>query len=243
MRIGTERMSRIFPLWLWNEHLTRYLFAADFVAGKIVVDCACGAGIGASIFLEKGAMQLLGFDVSPAAIALAHSNNQKAKQGSFSVADGNDLPVENEFTDVFISLETIEHIDQAEEFLREARRVLKNDGVFVCSTPNRTVTNPGIGLDSKPWNKFHIREYTQTEFSALLQTEFEQVQMYGFNKLSLTQLAFENKIRKIFRINGYVWTNLKKFWKIFRDDLGNYQIEKVNARYEYEYLVAVCRKS
>lgn len=235
-------MRRSFPLWLWNEHLARYLFAANFVANKIVVDCACGAGIGSNIFLKKGAAHLIGFDLSQEAIDIAMGNNKDVSNGDFYVANSNSLPLEKDYAEVFISLETIEHIQEDSLFLKEVSRVMKSKGVFICSTPNRTVTNPGTNLGHKPWNSFHVREYSQAEFLSLMHEEFEEVEMYGLNGISLSVLTFENKLRKIFFINGYVWTNMKKFLKIFWDDIDNYKIEKVAADYEYEYLIAVCSK-
>ena len=42
-------------------------------------------------------------------------------------------------------------------YVAEARRVLRRGGAFLCSTPNRVLTNPGT---TKPFNPFHLREYT-----------------------------------------------------------------------------------
>lgn len=242
MRIGTERMHRNFPLWLWNEHITRYLFAAKFVSEKIVVDCACGSGVGSKIFLESGAEKLYGVDVSEEAIGLAIDRNKNFQNAKFLLSDGTKIPLDNESADVYVSLETIEHIECDKNFLQEVSRVLRKDGIFICSTPNRTVSNPEKSINDKPWNSFHIREYSKQEFEDLLKNEFLEVKLYGLNKVLKSKLKFLNKIRKISKLNGYLWFNILKAPNIFFDNIENYKIEKNDNNYEYEYLIAVCTK-
>ena len=54
---------------------------------------------------------------------------------SFQSADCLHLPAPNHFADLFVSLETIEHLMDDDAFLREVVRVLKPDGIFICSGP------------------------------------------------------------------------------------------------------------
>lgn len=46
------------------------------------------------------------------------------------------LPYEDETFDYLISIETIEHLENPWNFIRESKRVLKNKGQLIISTPN-----------------------------------------------------------------------------------------------------------
>ena len=52
---------------IWIEHWHRYHFASRFVAGKRVLDLACGEGYGSAL-LARRAATVVGVDVSQAAI-------------------------------------------------------------------------------------------------------------------------------------------------------------------------------
>ena len=55
--MAAERLSDrgFMPTWVRHEHLARYEFAAGYVAGKVVVDCACGDGTGSAQYAKAGA--------------------------------------------------------------------------------------------------------------------------------------------------------------------------------------------
>jgi 2-polyprenyl-3-methyl-5-hydroxy-6-metoxy-1,4-benzoquinol methylase len=52
---------------IWIEHWHRYHFASRWVAGKRVLDVACGEGYGAAL-LARRAAHVTGVDLSAAAI-------------------------------------------------------------------------------------------------------------------------------------------------------------------------------
>ena len=154
------------PPWVRHEHVARYAFASRYVQGKRVIDCACGDGVGSARFLEAGASDVSAFDVSAPAIQEAEACHPSAKL-RFQVADALRLPLPDGSADVYVALETLEHIACDGAFLDEAVRVLTPAGCFICSTPNRTVTNPGTSLADPPRNPFHVREYAQEELLEL----------------------------------------------------------------------------
>lgn len=56
---------------------------------------------------------------------------------NFLQIDANkNLPYEDEFFDVVISSETIEHVENPRFFLKELYRILKKDWIFILTTPN-----------------------------------------------------------------------------------------------------------
>jgi len=59
--------------------------------------------------------------------------------------------------------------------LAEVARVLKPGGRFVCSTPNRRLLDPGTRITDRPFNPFHMREYTHADLDALLREFFASI--------------------------------------------------------------------
>lgn len=224
------------PRWVRFEHEQRYRFAAGYVAGKTVVDCACGTGIGSRWFAEFGAQRVIGIDrlVSP---ALATSNGKLA----FIQGDAASLPVPDHAADVFISLETIEHLPRPIAFLREVCRVLNSDGLFVVSTPNRTVTNPGKNLRDRPWNRHHLCEYDCGEFRGLLERFFSQVDLYGQNRVNSGFVGLLSRVAN--RCPGHVAVRIRQLLKLpflVLDWPSRHEVRPDDGQGTFEYIVAVC---
>lgn len=201
--IATERVKsgEWLPPWTVAEHEARYAFASRFVRGLAVVDCASGNGNGAAVFLRSEPASLVGFDVDQEAVDAANTT-LGTDLASFRRAEATALPAGDATADVFISLETVEHVEDDRGFLGEVARVLKPDGLFICSTPNRSVTNPGTGLADRPWNPFHVREYTPLEYLDLLTERFEVVGWYGQNRTAGRQGAMAGVDRRYLRPDG-----------------------------------------
>ncbi len=153
------------------DEYARYEFAARYVPGRRVLDCACGAGYGSLLLLRAGAAQVIGVDVSEDALAHArwHFRGPDYRRG-----DGRTLPLETASVEVAVSLETIEHAPDAAQFLGELSRVLEPGGTLVLSTP--LSRGPERLL---PRNPHHLREYDDAELAALLAPRFELVERLG----------------------------------------------------------------
>lgn len=151
---------------LLNEHLARYHFAGQFVAGRRVLDAACGSGYGAAL-LARAAQSVAAVDISPEAIAYARSH-YAAPQVEFCEGDCLALPLADASIDVAVAFEIVEHLHDAAGFLRELRRVLAPAGLLVLSTPNRLYYTEDRGAV----NPFHAREYSYAEMGALIAPVF-----------------------------------------------------------------------
>lgn len=155
---------------LFREHEARYVFAGQYVAGKRVLDIACGTGIGTSYLLKAGAQSCMGLDIDEQAIAYARTLYPAC---TFAVSDALEMNLGNSSVDVVVSFETIEHVSDQVKFLMECRRVLRPEGLLICSTPNKKAYQ---WLGNNP---FHVREFTLKEFKALLDTSFDGIDYYG----------------------------------------------------------------
>jgi SAM-dependent methyltransferase len=106
------------------------------VAGKQVLDAACGPGLYAAELIRRGA-QVTGFDHSPRMIELCRA---RAGQGDFRVHDLGDpigwLP--DDSVDLALCALAIEYVDDRVRALRELRRVLRPGGALVLSRQHPT---------------------------------------------------------------------------------------------------------
>lgn len=224
------------PRWVWEEHEARYDFAASFAAGQWVLDCACGAGIGSRRFVGAGAAHVLALDVATAQVKSL--GKAGVEHLSFGVASATELPVKSGAVELFVCLETIEHVPDDARLVREAARVLKRDGVFICSTPNREVTNPGAALGDRPLNSFHVREYSREEFVSLLGTGFGSIELWGQNpSLGATPWLLGRLLRPALasRLNQAL-----KLPRLLFDPV-DHRVRPAREAPTWEYFTAVCR--
>lgn len=173
----SEAQRWIAP-WLRHQNLSRYEWAASYARAKQVIEVGCGNGRGAALLAKAGAESVLGVDVSTSAIAVAHEKHSGAGI-AFAVSDGRSVPAPSGNFDLALALEAIEHVRDDRGFVREIARVLRPTGVFLCSTPNRVLTNPGTGLSDAPFNRHHVREYARAELAAVLGSGFGRVEILG----------------------------------------------------------------
>jgi SAM-dependent methyltransferase len=230
------------PPWTRLEHEARYDFAAGYVQGKRVVDCACGSGIGSVRFASSGATEVVAIDSSPEAVEEARKEHRLANL-RISVGDATQTELPDDSADLFISLETIEHLNDDKAFVEEACRVLKPGGFLICSTPNREITNPGTSILDKPWNPFHVREYNLPEFRALLESKFEIQGVYGQNPVKRSRVramerlargmgaAFAIKINKLLKCRWFLLASPR-----------HHAVREVSADCDFEFSILVCRR-
>lgn len=181
-----------------GEHLARYYFARSFVKGKKVLDVACGTGYGTKILAEAGAIETFGVDISTEAIDYAREN-YSSENAKFSLGNAEKLDFPDKEFDVIVSFETIEHLNDYCKFLKEIKRVLKEDGTFIVSTPNKALYPEG--------NPFHVKEFYRDEFISELRQFFENV------KLKEQQTFVDNAIfdeKENYQGNGETFNNTKK---------------------------------
>ncbi|MFF2092521.1 methyltransferase domain-containing protein [Paenibacillus sp. NPDC058174] len=181
---------------VYEEHLSRYELACRYVNGLRVLDAACGAGYGSAMLSQAGAVEVLGVDVDSDSVRLAERDYSRAGV-RFAVADVLALPFADEEFDAVISFETIEHVDQGAAWIAESARVLKAGGLFIVSTPNRTVTNPPLYYEEQPFNTFHRFEYRTAELAGELLVHYDIEAMFGQNPVDDSRFASMNWLRQM----------------------------------------------
>ena len=104
--------------------------------GKRALDVGCGAGLVAEPLARLGA-QVTAIDAAPESIAVAQAHAAQMGLEIDYRACGVETLDEAPF-DLITSLEVIEHVTDPAMFLRAIASLLKPDGLFILSTPNRT---------------------------------------------------------------------------------------------------------
>ncbi|WP_342662687.1 class I SAM-dependent methyltransferase [Gracilibacillus lacisalsi] len=170
-RVIPEKMDITNELLI--EHLARYHFSVPHIYGR-TLDFATGVGYGAHVIAKKCKHELeeiIGVDINSNAIQYAKANYYHPLS-DFKVADVTDptLPDQLGAFDVILSFETIEHIEDEDQFMDNIYHLLKPGGTLILSTPF------GEGKGKPCGSPFHVHQMTETEFVSM----FDQFQKKKF---------------------------------------------------------------
>ena len=186
---------------IWYEHWHRYLFARRLVAGKRVLDVACGEGYGSAL-LADAAAEVVGVDID--APSIAHARERYGQRTNLTFETGNAIALDfppGRF-DLVVSFETLEHLSAQEELLAGFARVLTDDGVLIVSSPDKHEYSEVAGFR----NEFHVRELYRDELLALVKPHFPAVRLFG------QKLLFQSAIWGLDPMPGAceAWTSAKE---------------------------------
>lgn len=100
------------------------------LTGKKVLMLGCGTGEESIMLKEFGASEIIGIDLSHESIRIAKESYPECE---FLVGDMHSLPFEDESFDFVYSSLAIHYSETPEDVYKEIRRVLKKDGILLCS--------------------------------------------------------------------------------------------------------------
>jgi len=166
---AVERQTQNNINQIEKRHVARYEIAKKYCENKEVLDVACGCGYGSNI-LSQVAKSVRGGDYSTEAIEYANKHWSKDNI-SFTQLNIKNKPILGQY-DVFVSLETLEHIDhKLEDTINFYKSNLKEGGTLIVSHPNDE-TNLNL-------NPFHVHFNITEEFMRGL------LQECGFNVIEV----------------------------------------------------------
>ncbi len=172
MKWTGERLETFVFNYNTIEHLHRYSITFDFIKDKTVADVACGEGYGSHL-ISQYARHVIGIDIDEETVTKAKTKYESSNL-NFRVGNAIKIPIESSTIDVVISFETIEHITQHDEMLKEIKRILTRDGILIISSPDKKYYTDVPNYR----NNFHLKELYKDEFKELMQKYFENYSYY-----------------------------------------------------------------
>jgi len=173
------------PSYVWRFGQDRRLAMIAHYAplqGKRILDAGCGLGMYVRAF-RRFSSEVYGIDVDADRIAEA-----SRELPNLQVAPAESLPFEDDFFDVVLSHEVLEHVGDDRAAVREAIRVLRPGGRLVVFVPNRLWFFETHGIYWRGAYRFgniplvnwlpdalrnklapHVRAYTGKQLRALLE--------------------------------------------------------------------------
>jgi SAM-dependent methyltransferase len=140
-----------------RDHVARYEWAAERLAGGIVADAGCGVGYGSAILARAGCT-VRAYDRSVEAIEYAQAHYNHNPNIKFGVGDVTEVQVPQSAHAV-VAFEILEHLDEPEKALKRFRQMGTR---LYASVPNESV------FPHRGRVKFHHRHYTRNQFRELL---------------------------------------------------------------------------
>jgi ubiquinone/menaquinone biosynthesis C-methylase UbiE len=167
----------------------RYLYIIEQlktlnVFNGVVVDCGCGEGVGSYFLKENGFSNVHSFDISSKMIDKCKDYGVEAQYGDIT-----NLSLNDDFADIFICSETLEHINIVETHraTNEIKRICKNNGYICITVPE----NENQCFSSKSHKQFLSKSCLIENFKGL-EIVFDGIFCKKPNRCNLVMI-FKNK--------------------------------------------------
>lgn len=165
--IDTDREGKFVPThngWLRTKQLMDWI--PDTSPLVIGIGCNSG-GLERTVLRHKKGSIVYGVDVNPELVNLACQKGVIAK-----VARAENLPFKDEYFDVAILSEILEHVFDVDKVLKEARRVLKKGGLLIGSVPHPKGRNAEKGTE---YHAYHTRIFNVNKLRWDLSRNFTDI--------------------------------------------------------------------
>jgi SAM-dependent methyltransferase len=178
---------------IYLMHIATYRFAEPHTRGKRVLDFGCGSGYGSAQIAETAA-RVTGVDVAQDAVDYARAHFVRDNLSYECIVPDATLPFADASFDTVLSFQVLEHIVDPTVYLSEIRRVLAPGGRLVLATPDRSTRLLPL---QRPWNRWHVHEYGDTELQRLLARHFAHVEVMG---MTATPALLDIELRRCRRV-------------------------------------------
>ena len=129
-----------------NPWILQTIYQKKQTASQIL-DIGCGAGLLSHALAEKGHF-VTGIDLSLGSLKVAKRQNTGA---TFLMAPAENIPFPDSYFDVVCAMDLLEHVNDPNQVIQEASRVLKPGGLFFFHTFNRNWLSYLIIIKGVEW--------------------------------------------------------------------------------------------
>jgi len=159
---------------------------------KVILDVGCGIGeIGTLLIQNKN--KVYGVDISPTAAKRAGKRGLIAKHSDI---EKEGISFRNNYFDVVVAGEVIEHVFDTGQFLEEIRKKLKKRGELVLTTPNLATLgrrlllligrNPLIEVNLTEYSSGHIRYFVKDDLFRLIESHGFKINHFSSDLINFT---------------------------------------------------------
>lgn len=157
-----------------------------------LLDIGCGIGAFLDVAHKRG-WEAYGVDIS------AFAADEAKKIAGLKIFPGElkDIRFEAAFFDLITGFELIEHLDSPSQTLREAHRILKDDGLLIIQTANMDSLRIRMLQPEYYYLPIHLHYFTRETLVKMLEkTGFEAVRIYNGSEFSLAAelKLFKNEV-------------------------------------------------
>ncbi len=209
----------------------------DIKNGEVLYDLACGQGYFANIFAKSGA-KVIASDISKNLIEIAKKNY--SKDISFYISPADKAPfLKNESVDTIVIVLAIQNIENVNEVLLEARRVLKKGGrmIFILNHPAFRVPQ---GSD---WNFVDgVQSRIVSRYLSESKIYIDMTPGEKNIKKKVKTITFHRSLQyymKMFAKNNFVITRLEEWISHKQSQIGPRQIAEDIARKEIPMFMCI----
>ncbi len=194
---------------LFLRHQKAYLYAAECCKDKSVFEYGCGNGYG-SFLLSGIAHHVTAVDINETIVRGCKQNYPKKNLSFQVVRPEKKTAFKDGAFDVVISFQVLEHVYDVPAYLKELKRLLKENGVLLITTPNR---KHRLFPFQKPSNPYHVREYSLRQLRRQLHEVFDHVKLLGIDGTPEVNAVEYKRINKSF-LKAFVPKGIKRLLKL-----------------------------
>jgi len=180
------------PKLLYGYHKHFLKIHKDFLQGFKILDLGCGTG-DLIAELQKRGCEVWGVDIDKNAVNFAKKYFNLENIYAMSCDEFFKLPNLPKF-DLIMFFELIEHLDNPLEFIQNVKKLLKEDGTIVLSTPSRERIL--VNLWDADFPPHHLTRWNEKAISNLFKKiNFRIVQISYVDKMKFLFESLNDKLR------------------------------------------------
>lgn len=150
---------------------------------SIVLEIATGSGFAACLLNADNSYA--GIDISRGLLlqAVKKFKQNNFRDAEFFLADALEMPFQNDYFDVAICDLSLNFIGNIETFIKELKRVMKNEAVFYCSVPVPEKKSPKVTIHGKLYTENELKIFFEKNNFSFIPKPYENGALLYFEAI------------------------------------------------------------